>query len=194
MSEPMQTNSLKEHRPNWKRTRMRSGAVLAGLLLTLLVAAACATTAVPEGDAADDFQLTLFGNENYGKGSTLSLSDPELKGRPVVINFWYPSCPPCRLEMPDLQAASLKYAPDGVVFVGIQSLVLDTVAEGQQFIDEFGITYAVGPDTTGDILVDYKVVGFPSTYFLDENHQVVRSWAGVLNGEKLDELIAEILN
>ena len=74
------------------------------------------------------------------------------------------------------------------------SLVLDTLAEGQEFIDEFGITYAIGPDTEGDILVNNKVIGFPTTIFLNEDHEVVRKWTGILNAEKLDELIAEAIN
>jgi len=80
------------------------------------------------------------------------------------------------------------------VFIGIMSLVLDTVADGQNFVDEFGITYAIGPDSDGSILIDNKIIGFPTTIFLNDKHEVVRKWAGVLNAEKLDELIAEATN
>ena len=177
------------------RTRA-APALLAAAALALAMAVGCGGEAQPATGEPDrpapGFELTLFGNENHAEGSTLSLSD--LAGRPVVINFWYPSCPPCRLEMPDLEAASRRHAPSGVAFVGIQSLVLDTVDDGQQFIDEFGITYAVGPDRAGEILIDYEVNGFPTTVFVDSDHRVVRKWAGVLDGEKLDELIAEIVN
>jgi peroxiredoxin len=171
-----------------------SGAIASLVLLGVLVTIGCSNEAAPSaaGEQASDFQITLFGSEGHEKGSSLSLSD--LEGKPVVLNFWYPSCPPCRLEMPDLEAASMKHAANGVEFVGIQSLVLDTVEDGQQFIDEFGITYAVGPDSEGDILVDYDVSGFPTTIFLNEDHQVVRKWSGILDAEKLDELIAEVLN
>ncbi len=171
-------------------------AALAVVAAALAAAAGCSGTedqapSEPAGPAPG-FEITLFGNENHAAGSTLRLSD--LAGRPVVINFWYPSCPPCRLEMPDLEAASRRHAAGGVAFVGIQSLVLDTVEDGQGFIDEFGITYAVGPDRAGEILIDYEVNGFPTTVFLDADHRVVRKWAGVLDGEKLDELIAEAVD
>jgi thiol-disulfide isomerase/thioredoxin len=181
------------------------GVMLSGLTLLLIVGAACATAATPaatdqaasaeaveETDPIDGFQLTLFGNENHEAGSTLNLSDH--LGKPVVLNFWYPSCPPCRLEMPDLEAASRKHAANGVEFIGIMSLVLDTVADGQDFIDEFGITYAIGPDSDGSILIDNKVIGFPTTIFLNADHEVVRKWAGILDAEKLDELIAESMS
>ena len=181
------------NRPIWRR----SGVLLPVLLLMLVVGVACTTAATPNEDdedlePLDDFQITLFGNENHQAGSTLNLSD--YTGKPVVLNFWYPSCPPCRLEMPDLEAASRKHAENGVEFIGIMSLVLDTVADGQEFIDEFGVTFAVGPDTDGNILINSKVIGFPTTVFLDENHEVVRKWHGPLNAEKLDELVAEAIN
>ena len=192
----MGTTTHSRKRPAWRRP----GVLFSGLLLVALLGAACATAATPAGDAAavdepdpiDDFQITLFGNENHEAGATLNLSD--YVGKPAVLNFWYPSCPPCRLEMPELEAASKKHKASGVEFIGIMSLVLDTVAEGQEFIDEFGITYAVGPDSEGNILVDNKVIGFPTTIFLNEDHEVVRKWTGILNAEKLDELIAEAIN
>ena len=76
-----------------------------------------------EREAAPGFELEVFGNESYAKGEVVKLSDFE--GTPVVVNFWYPSCPPCRLEMPDFEAASKKHRGD-VEFIGIQLLGLET--------------------------------------------------------------------
>ena len=170
---------------------------LAGLLLfTLgwLALAGCASSGQPaergEG-AAPDFEIEVFGNANYEKGEVVRLSD--FADRPVLINFWYPSCPPCRLEMPDLEATWQKHRDDGLQLIGIQSLSLDTIEEGQEFVDEFGITYAIGPDTEAQILIDYNAVSWPTTVFLNKNHEVVRTWAGVLTEEKLDEIIAPLL-
>ncbi|MBM3945576.1 MAG: TlpA family protein disulfide reductase, partial [SAR202 cluster bacterium] len=152
--------------------------VLAIISLVLLAAcggdAAAATGTEGETKPAPAFELALFGNENHTAGEALTLA--HLDGRAVVINFWYPSCPPCREEMPDFEAAFRKYKDRGVEFVGVQSLGLNTAKEGQEFVDEYGITYAVGPDATGDVLLDYKVIGFPSTIFLDREHNIVRHW------------------
>ena len=172
----------------------RPWAVLTLLAVAALLMAACQTSGVPAGrgeEAAPDFELEVFGNENYQKGEVVRLS--QYSGQPVVINFWYPSCPPCRLEMPDLEATWRKHRDDGLQFIGIQSLSLDTIEEGQEFVDEFGITYAIGPDTEGKILIDYNAVHWPTTVFLDKNHRVVRSWAGVLTEEKLEEIVAPLL-
>lgn len=144
-----------------------------------------------KANLAPDFELTVFGNQDYIKGQQVILS--ELNTQPVVINFWYPSCPPCRLEMPDLEAAYQKYKDQGVVFIGIQALGIDSIDDGQDFVREFGINYAIGPDESGEIVIDYKVVGFPTTLFLNRNRRVAHTWSGVLTGEKLDDLIMELL-
>ena len=149
------------------------------------------TSAARSADAAPDFELTLLGNENHERGESLRLSD--LIGSPVVINFWYPSCPPCRLEMPDLEETFKNHKDDGVQFIGVQQLGLDTIEDGQGFIEDFGVTFAVGPDETGQIIKDYKPLGFPTTVFLDRDHNIVRTWTGALNAEKTEEFVQELL-
>ena len=142
-------------------------------------------------DTASDFELVLFGNENNTKGDLLRLS--QLEGQPVVINFWFPSCPPCRAEMPDLESNFKRHRVDGVEYIGVQLLGLDSAEGGQRFIDELGITYSVGPDENGDIIRAYKITSFPTTVFLSADHKIVRKWAGFLNAEKLEELVQEAL-
>ncbi len=160
----------------------------------IILAAACGS----DGDSSDEgsrdiaasFSFEAFGNENFDKGQPISLDTFE--GQPIVLNFWYPSCPPCRLEMPHFEAAFQTHK-DEVAFVAIQQLGLDSEDEGQEFVEEFGLTYAVGPDTSGTVIKEYDVKTFPTTVFLDADHTIVRKWAGPLNEEKLNELIEEIL-
>ena len=66
-----------------------------------------------------------------------------------------PRVPPCRLEMPHFEAAFQTHK-DEVAFVAIQQLGLDSEEEGQKFVEEFGLTYAVGPDTSGTVIKDYS--------------------------------------
>ncbi len=167
---------------------------LIAVSMFILIAAACGS----DGDSSDEgsrdvaasFSFEAFGNENFDKGQPISLDTFE--GQPIVLNFWYPSCPPCRLEMPHFEAAFQTHK-DEVAFVAIQQLGLDSADEGQKFTDEFGLTYAVGADTSGTVIREYEVITFPTTIFLDSDHTIVRKWAGPLNEEKLNELIEEIL-
>lgn len=145
-------------------------------------------------DAVPDFELALFSNANHTRDEHFRLSDLVAEGRPSVVNFWFPSCPPCVAEMPDLEAAFQKHIPDGVEFVGVQLVGLDSVNDGQKFVDRLEVTYALGPDEEADIVRAYKISGFPTTFFLDENQNIVKKWQGSLNAEKIEEFIQLLLN
>lgn len=144
-----------------------------------------------DADVAPDFEITVFGNDNHPRGEAVALS--QFLGQPVVINFWFPSCPPCRAEMPDLQKSFSDHRADGVQFIGVELLGLDTAEDGQEFIDEVGVTYAVGPDEKGRIVRDYEVISFPTTVFLDRDHRIVTKWGGILTAGLLEELVQEII-
>ena len=170
------------------RSRLMQVSLLA--VAVLFLAAACSSETVPS-DPAPDFELTLFGTETRQAGETLRLSD--LKGKPVVLNFWFPSCPPCVAEMPEFERVFQNHRPYNVEFVGVQLLGIDTAEDGQNFVDEVGVTYALGPDED-DIIMKYKVNGFPMTVFIDKDQNIVRKWQGVLNEEKMEEILSGILN
>jgi len=68
-------------------------------------------------------------------GETVSSSD--FSGSVHVVNFWYSSCPPCRLEAPDLAALSVTYLD--VPFLGVN--VLDTAETSRTFAKEFDVPY-----------------------------------------------------
>ncbi len=179
--------------PRFRRLRHGPMVMALGILIVFLAAACGGASATRAQDAAPDFELVLFENENHARDESFRLSQWE--GKPVVVNFWFPSCPPCVAEMPDLEAAFQRHKADGVEFVGVQLLGLDTAEEGQEFVDEVGVTYALGADETGDIVIKhFKVTGFPTTVFLDREHRVVRKWSGILDADKIEELVQELLD
>ena len=143
------------------------------------------STAQKAADLAPEIEMTLFSGEAF------KLSD--LRGRPLVVNFWFPSCPPCRAEMPDLEEAWQNHKDDGLLFVGVQLLGVDTVEDGKEFIADMGITYPIGYDEDGRIIIDYEVSGFPSTFFITKEGEVARKWTGALDIERLEEFIQQIL-
>ena len=188
----LRTKVLAYLRSRSMQVNRRSRLTQAGLLAVavLLLAAACSSETVPI-DPAPDFELTLYGTETRQAGETLRMSD--LKGKPVVLNFWFPSCPPCVAEMPEFERVFQNHRSYNVEFVGVQLLGIDTAEDGQNFVNEVGVTYALGPDED-DIIMKYKVSGFPMTVFIDKDQNIVRKWQGVLNEEKMEEILSEILN
>ncbi len=128
--------------------------------------------------------------ETYEHG-TFDLA--ELGGQPVVINFWFPSCPPCRAEMPDLQAAYDEFKDRGLHFLGVQQLGLDTEDSGREFLEEVGVDYPNIGDADGKVQVAYRVLSYPTTVFLDREHNIARVWSGLIDEEQLREQILKIL-
>ena len=166
--------------------------------IVVIAAVACGS----DGDAKSVAEVAAGGsNIEVGTapdvtGETFTHGDFSLdkhEGKPVLINFWFPSCPPCRAEMPDLQAAYEKYGDD-VAFIGVQQLGLDSAANGQAFTRDLGLTYPNMPDVGSTVQFGYEVFSFPSTIFLDNNHNIARTWTGIIGeeqlGEQLDALLA----
>ena len=95
--------------------------------------------------------------------------------------------------MPEFERVFQNHRSYDVEFVGVQLVGIDTAEDGQNFVSEVGVTYALGPDED-DIITKYKVNGFPMTVFIDRDQNIVRRWQGVLNEEKMEEILTEILN
>ena len=131
-----------------------------------------------------------FSGETFA-GAPYSLADSA--GRPVLINFWFPSCPPCSAELPDLQEAYHRYG-DRIDFIGIQQLGLDTKAAGIAFLEERGITYPNMADEQFSIQSTYEVLQFPTTIFLDSDHNINRRWEGLISKKNLEEQIEAVID
>jgi len=95
-----------------------------------------------------------------------------LRGHPAVINFWGPSCVPCRDEFPLLEAKLAEHAADGFEIVGV--LTDDPVVPAREFVAEYGATWPTVVDPDKSIKSAYRVAGRPQTYFVDGTG-VVRS-------------------
>ena len=132
---------------------------------------------------AADFTLPLF------DGGNITLSN--LRGKPVVLNFWASWCPPCREEAPTLEKIWQIYKENEVTFIGVD--IQDREADARAYIEEFGITYPNGPDIGGKITIDYGVSGIPVTFFINREGRIVSRWVGAISEGLLRARIEEIL-
>jgi cytochrome c biogenesis protein CcmG/thiol:disulfide interchange protein DsbE len=96
-------------------------------------------------------------------GAAFDLAD--LRGRPVVVNFWGPTCIPCRTEFPLLKAKLAEHGADGLVVVGV--LMADPPDLARPFVAEQGATWPTVIDPTGAIKGAYRVLARPQSYFID---------------------------
>ena len=143
------------------------------------VAAPAAT--LEEGKPAPDFTLQVYENDNYTKDQEVSLSD--LRGKPVVINFWFPACTQCQ-ELMFLIKDSYNANMDDVHYVAVQ-VSADSksgwdpggsdAASGQDYVTDKELHFIVGPDFDRSIAAAYGVDAYPSTFFLDKDLNYVSS-------------------
>jgi len=150
-------------------------------IIVLISLAACAS-----GQPAADFALTTFDRDEF------RLS--EQRGNVVVINFWYPSCPPCRDEMPAFQEAWEQYQGRNVRFIGLfVPQGFDTEVEARQFVDELGLTFTFATDVRARVAQEYAVVYFPTTYFIDQGGRVHLMEISRMDIDRLTEILDELL-
>ena len=130
-----------------------------------------------------------------------SLTADDLRGSPVVLNFWASWCGPCRDEAPAFQAAWQQYEARGVRFVGVN--VCDLEPEAKEFVREFGLTYPIVRDPDQELADRLGIeCRLPQTFFVHPSGQFLSSSAGaeigggeggvVLGGIEPEDLEAKI--
>lgn len=200
---------------------MTAASRLRARVLLPIAAVAAATTLVLAGCTADDGLAKQYrsGNgQNYiagdgtvseyadaSRGEPVSftgtlqdgtkVSSSDYEGKVLVVNFWYAGCPPCRVEAPDLQSLSQKYASQGVDFLGVN--LYDSAQTAASFEKDKGVTYpSVLDRDTGSVLLAFsKTVppkATPTTLVVDKKGRVAARILGAIPGKSiLDTLISD---
>ncbi|HEX9411929.1 MAG TPA: TlpA disulfide reductase family protein, partial [Ktedonobacterales bacterium] len=122
------------------------------------------------GGVAPDFELPSLG------GGSIRLSS--LRGRAVVLNFWASWCGPCTEEMPALQDLYATQGDRGPVVLAInQGEDASTV---QAFVQAHGLTFPVGLDTDQHVGAQYRMIGLPTSTWIDANGRIVDRVPGAM--------------
>ncbi len=111
----------------------------------------------------------------------------ELRGKPVVLDFWASWCVSCAEDLPILSRASTAH-PE-IAFVGAD--MQDTAAAVRDFEQRHPHAYPVGQIVTGDYQA-YGVNAPPSTFFIDAQGVVVASFSGPLDTQTIDHYLGLI--
>lgn len=129
------------------------------------------------GQAARDFVL------NDVEGQPVRLED--LRGRPIILNFWATWCAPCRVEMPDLQAAYKRHQADGLVILAINREET-AVTVRSFFYDELDLTFTPLLDEAGDVARLYGVANYPTSVFVNGEGVVTAVHLGLMTEEQIE--------
>lgn len=153
------------------------------------------TTAQETGERpkipAPDFTLT----DQFGNTHTLE----DYRGKTIFLNFWATWCPPCRAEMPDIQALYENREEEGenalvVLGVAAPNYGQETDAEGiAAFMEENGYTYPVLMDEDGALTAAYGIYSYPTTFMIDREGNVFGYVSGQLTMEMMESIVRQTM-
>ncbi len=140
-----------------------------------------------KGFLAPDFSLA------DPKGDVYTLS--KLRGKAVLVNLWATWCPPCRAEMPEIEAQYEKYAPQGLVVLGVNATDQDAPLDIVPFVQQYGLTFPILLDETGEVGRKYELRSLPSTFFINRDGTIAEVViGGPMSGALLQAYIEQILH
>lgn len=134
------------------------------------------------GKEAPDFALKDLA------GNVVRLSN--LKGKPVLVNFWATWCPPCKEEMPAIEKAYQKYRDLGWVFLGLD--MKEDAATVSKFVKDGKYSWTFLLDSDGHAAASYLVTGVPESYLVDRNGLVQDFKIGGMSYQEFDSKLAKI--
>lgn len=127
---------------------------------------------------------------NGEKGSRLALED--LKGSPVLLDFWATWCGPCSMQTPILDRISRRYKDRGLVVVGV-NVQDDDHAAALRYAGDKKLSYPVVVDETGLTQKSYGVNRLPTLILIDREGKVVKVSNGLVDEAALDRMIREVM-
>ena len=135
------------------------------------------------GYPAPNFELETL------TGETAVLED--YQGDVVLINFWATWCPPCKAEMPDINAFYQANQNDGLTVLAVNAQE-DKSTVGR-FIESNGFVFPVLLDPVGDVARQFQVNSFPTTIILDRDGTIQTIHNGLITAEQLDAVVTPLL-
>jgi cytochrome c biogenesis protein CcmG/thiol:disulfide interchange protein DsbE len=132
-------------------------------------------------EPAPPFSFTTFG------GQKISLD--QLKGRPVVLNFWSTTCPHCADLMPRLEEVYERHRAQGLEVLGIATP--DSLEAAKKKSESLGVTYPSGMDAAA--VQAYGIRAVPATFFISKEGNLISARLGAMSVDELEEHVQKIL-
>jgi cytochrome c biogenesis protein CcmG/thiol:disulfide interchange protein DsbE len=125
----------------------------------------------------------------YPDGQEISLSDYE--GQVILINWWATWCPPCKAEMPAINAFYKSHQADGFVVLAVNSQ--EGASTAKDFIQSNGFTFPVLLDSKGQIMDRYHVRALPTSFIIDRHGVIQHIQTGEISPKQLEAIVEPLL-
>ncbi len=193
---PKKIHRRKKQNPNYSQFLVGAGVILIGVMLLLLLVFNKKDDA--SAQASSTTNSNTAGLVNYPApelslqnvtGKQESLSD--YRDKVVLVNNWATWCPPCKAEIPTLEAYYKEHNADGFVVIGIEA------GEAQKDVLEFvrasNITYPIWIDLENASLKAFNSSGLPNSYVIDRKGAVRFAWVGEINRNVLEKYVTPLI-
>lgn len=162
------------------------GALLVGLSMSFGVPGPVGAQEIAPGKPAPEIDLPTL------QGGQVKLS--ALRGHPVVVTFWGTWCPPCKVEFPELVAAHRKYREAGLEIIGVNQRDQEIrTTDVEAFVKEHKVEFIVAMDQRGKSRRSYRLIGLPTTVFIDAGGIIRQVTSGPIAPSELARGLATIL-
>lgn len=125
------------------------------------------------------------------QGKQFSLE--QLRGKPVIINFWATTCPGCVLEIPALVELSQKYSANNLVIIGV-AMDYDPESQVREMVRQKKMTYPVVLDSKGELAEAFgQVTLTPTTFFISKDGKIFKHKLGEISHAELETTIQGLI-
>ena len=143
------------------------------------------TPGIAVGQEAPDFELKSLA------GGRVRLKD--LRGHPILVNFWASWCVPCAAEMPLIVAAADSLRNQGLLVVAVNLSDQERMKDVRAFVDSFDLAFPVLLDEWGRVRERYGLVAVPTSVFVDAAGLVRHVISGPMESDMLSGGLVRLL-
>lgn len=123
------------------------------------------------------------------QGNPVSFAD--YAGQVILYNAWATWCPPCKQEMPTLEAYYEAYKDQGFVIIAIEDG--EPVEEVRQFVTDYGLTFPVWPDAKYVATTAFRTNALPTSFVIDRSGTVRLTWTGAISRAMLEKYVTPLI-
>ena len=186
---PVSVGPVHETPAHGARMLMVVLALAAGFAFVPRLTSGCGKAA--SGQEAPDFKADVIANAPTPGQASIVLA--ELRGHPVVLDFWATWCGPCQIEAPILNGVAERFKDKGLVVVGVNTSDAGGRRLAPVFVAKKGISFPIVFDEGDEIAHRYQVDNMPTLVVISKEGKIVATRQGVTSDADLERLVRQVL-